>query len=477
MTTGNVSSGADIKATLLNMAAQSNTFSFAVNTENSFQSFMNISASTTSTDLTSNIRPADAVNSIKSQDTRQTSDYGNKTRDIIKNTSQSENMTDDVRNNIVSDTVEQIKDVIKDTLKITDEELENMMAELGITPDKLLIPQNLVNIVAMSMDTDAAAIVTDDVMSGQLKSLINSITDIVEQSAQKADISVDQLVEMINQQTQTVVPNEESDNTAMTSAPQMDVGDSNTDSGEEYADSEAQVKATVVLDAETGKTVEITLKNNEITSETTQYTGTAVQTEKDGQQGSNNNSFEHESKEESGMAFAQNLVQNLTGAVTDNLAAAQSFGEMYQVNASDIINQMMDAVKVNFTPDTTSMEIQLTPENLGKVSLNVASRDGVVTASIVAQNEAVKNVIESQVAQLKENLNNQGIKVADIEVTVASQGFDANADNSSSQNNEERGFTGRRFRGADELPAEEDMAAQLEQKIMEADGNSVNLTA
>ena len=46
----------------------------------------------------------------------------------------------------------------------------------------------------------------------------------------------------------------------------------------------------------------------------------------------------------------------------------------------------------------------------------------------MAQNEAVKEAIESQVTQLKETLESQGVKVEAIEVTVGSREFNQNLD-------------------------------------------------
>ena len=43
------------------------------------------------------------------------------------------------------------------------------------------------------------------------------------------------------------------------------------------------------------------------------------------------------------------------------------------------------------------MEIQLNPENLGKINLTVVAKDGMITAQLTAQNEAVKNAIENQI--------------------------------------------------------------------------------
>ncbi len=69
------------------------------------------------------------------------------------------------------------------------------------------------------------------------------------------------------------------------------------------------------------------------------------------------------------------------------------------------------------------MELQLNPESLGKINLSVVAKDGIMTAHFTAQNEMVKEAIESQIQILKDNLNNQGLKVESIEVTVSNFSF------------------------------------------------------
>jgi flagellar hook-length control protein FliK len=132
------------------------------------------------------------------------------------------------------------------------------------------------------------------------------------------------------------------------------------------------------------------------------------------------------------------------------------------------------------------MEMQLNPENLGKIYLNVSTKEGMVNAQIAAQNEAVKEALETQIATLRENLNQAGVKVDAIEVTVASHEFEKNL-----EQNEHRGEQQQaeeadaqpaarrniRMDSLDELSGlmteEEILAAQ----IMKDNGNSVDLTA
>lgn len=130
------------------------------------------------------------------------------------------------------------------------------------------------------------------------------------------------------------------------------------------------------------------------------------------------------------------------------------------------------------------MEMMLNPENLGKVNLNVSVKEGVVTATLTAQDELVKSAIENQLLTLKESLNNQGLKVEAVEVTVESHAFEAGtqfSQNSGYQGQEQQERKGSRPLRLDSIS---DLAIEqltddekLVLDMMQKEGNQVNFTA
>ena len=85
------------------------------------------------------------------------------------------------------------------------------------------------------------------------------------------------------------------------------------------------------------------------------------------------------------------------------------------------------------------MELHLHPASLGNVRVILSTKGGVVTAQLTTENEVVKNAIESQVSQLKLNLEEQGIKVEAIEVSVASHQMERNLEqNAGERQNQEQ---------------------------------------
>ena len=155
----------------------------------------------------------------------------------------------------------------------------------------------------------------------------------------------------------------------------------------------------------------------------------------------------------------------------------------------DIVNQIVEQIKVQVNADTSSMEMQLNPESYGKLQLQVLLKDGIVTARMNVENEAVRQALESQVVQLRESMNNQGLKVDAIEVTVASHEFDRNLQQESNANQqafeeEQRKSSVRRMNlnlNADDWSEEDiqDMsdAEALERKIMLESGNRMSIQA
>lgn len=79
---------------------------------------------------------------------------------------------------------------------------------------------------------------------------------------------------------------------------------------------------------------------------------------------------------------------------------------------------------MNLSPENSSIEMQLNPENLGKVYLHIAAtKEGNITAELAVSSETVKTALEAQIADLRTSLNQQGIKVDAVEVAIASHEF------------------------------------------------------
>ena len=78
----------------------------------------------------------------------------------------------------------------------------------------------------------------------------------------------------------------------------------------------------------------------------------------------------------------------------------------------EIPRQIVEQARLLRTLTDTQMVIRLRPEHLGDLTLRVSvGSNGAVQASFHSDNAHVRNVIENSLVQLRQELNNQGIKV------------------------------------------------------------------
>ena len=151
-----------------------------------------------------------------------------------------------------------------------------------------------------------------------------------------------------------------------------------------------------------------------------------------------------------------------------------------QVSVRDIVFQLVDAVKVEISPDNTSLEMNLNPESLGKVSLNISSKNGVMTAQITTENQVSKEALESQLQILKENIEAQGVRVEAIEVTVSSFIFSdsKNAESGEAEETEKGKRAKASVNGVGSAEADPVLEAEeLKRKVLLENGSTVTYVA
>lgn len=108
------------------------------------------------------------------------------------------------------------------------------------------------------------------------------------------------------------------------------------------------------------------------------------------------------------------------------------------VNIQEVIDKIGEYAKLSVGNQTSTMEMQLNPENLGKLFVTITSHNGEISARIAAQTQLAKELIDSQIVQFKENLSQNGIKVEAVEVTVSTHEFERNLSGNQSMMNQEQ---------------------------------------
>lgn len=339
-----------------------------------------------------------------------------------------------------------IMNIVSKQLGITIEEVDNVLNELDMSAVDLLQKDNLLEFVMQVNGIDDVSVVlTDESLMNQVKELVDELDFVVDNVVKEYGITMEELPEILEN--------------VSASAEETSVEDRSLN------DNQA-------------------LNNSEELSESTDKTQQVV-VESDKSDNTDNSRFD--SKDSHMFMNSNSVQQNPATQITEALSQVQT--TYTSVDMEEVVNQIVEQIKVQVTEESTSMEMQLNPESYGKLQLHVALKEGVVTAQMAVENEAVKNAIESQVVLLKEQMNNQGVKVEAIEVTIASHEFESNLqqeDNTAQEAFEQEQAKAARQRMNLNLTTEdlltEDIenmssAEVLQRKMMLESGNRMNIQA
>lgn len=105
---------------------------------------------------------------------------------------------------------------------------------------------------------------------------------------------------------------------------------------------------------------------------------------------------------------------------TEAVQGAQGHLPPEQAVSAKVIGQIVKAAKVHITEGRSDIALRLDPPHLGTVQMNVSVAEGTVTATLQASTESARQVLQSDLATLKQNLADAGINVDKIEVSVGS---------------------------------------------------------
>lgn len=348
--------------------------------------------------------------------------------------------------NVIADKVEQlnteIKNTVKDSLGITEEQLEDIMSTLGLNYLQLLEPSNLAQVFMEANGlTDATEMLTNELLSNQFSQLVEQVgqIDLDDLGLTAEDIAA--YLENLNvksaehvQTKEVVATVEDTEDEGINT--QTNVGDTSN------------------------------VENQSIKVE--------VQNYKSGSDASEDRSKDEDASVE--QANLNTILNNVTKVTT-----VESFGdELVQVQQMrDVVNQVVEQIKVVIKPEQTSMEMNLNPESLGKVNLLVAQKDGMITAQFRVQNEVAKEALESQMQTLKDNFESQGVKVEAVEVTVSNLPFSQENMPESGKEQKQSTSKKRNINLADLDLTEDDLTEEEAMKIniMNQNGNSVDYSA
>lgn len=382
----------------------------------------------------------------------------------------------------VEKAAEELVSEIVDVMHIPLEQVEAAMEALGLTAVDLFDPANLKQLLLnLTGNTDELALVTDETLYGNLQELFQSVNGTLGALQEELGLSAEELEALMARlSAEEKAPagmEEQVPVMPETENPMVEEPEVSVEGMKDYAVSvqkdggTVQIKVTVD-DASGEKHV-----SEQVTDTSKPETTPVLKKEEMADQG--NRGEEHAAGNNAGSTF----LQNLTGQMEKVEAPAEQ--PVYtQPETNQIMDQIVEYMKFNLKPDMQEMEMQLHPASLGTVHVQIAAKDGAITAQFAAQNETVKAVLETQMIQLKEQFEEQGIKVDAVEVTVANHAYGEqfSGGHEADENSQNAKKSARRINlnlddmdgeGLEELDDSERIAVEM----MQANGNTVDYTA
>ena len=399
----------------------------------------------------------------------------------------------------VEEFAKEVQQEVKELLGVDDAQLEAAMKELGLTYQDLMDPVNLANLVmnltgeedqlGLLMNADFQELMQNvEVLS---KNLLQELGMTPQEAAEvftQLEQNVAQITEEVPQQVQEVTDTQaevlqvqQTDDVQATEQKSQVTGMTDTNA----ATAEAVESDGNVQNVEEPVSQEVRVENDQTAS---QQEGQQEEAPENSMTTEDDASLLQQNDTTEKSIFTEHTFQQTVQTIrTDNITAAPTTAAPQNVvfNTLDVIRQVSEFTRVMYQGDTTSMEMQLNPENLGKIYVQVTAKEGVVAAHLAVQNEIVKEALENQTIQLRENMNQQGIKVEAVEVTIASHEFERNLEqnqqgSAQDEQREQASKSPRRNISMNQLDEMSGLMSEEEMlvaKIMRDNGNSVDFTA
>lgn len=345
----------------------------------------------------------------------QKSDTNRVTKNDVNETSDEKKTDANMANEKIADekaieTEEKIIEKIAEELNVSEEDVKAAMEALGLGFADLTNQSNMALLVTkLTADGDSLAMLTDENLFATIQDLTETISNMLQEESLIGLQGNDGFKEDVIQS----ASEDDMSSVAMKDMP-------------EHADSK---EAIFESDVDYGIHQEdVTADAKEVSDETVQNQSGTDNTASDFSDtnqeltGNGNNQTMADSSDASALVNPFDLTN------AGGMDAANKTDAIFSsnVNVKEIIDQIAEHVKINNSTDFSEVEISLHPATLGNVHLQVSQKAGIITAVITTENEMVRDALLVQAMVLKEELNEQGLKVESVEVTIASHEFEQN---------------------------------------------------
>ncbi len=313
----------------------------------------------------------------------------------------------ELQNAIEQDGKKLIEEIAEMT-ETSEDEIIAVMEMLGLGVIDLLNPENIIQVVnALDTSSEGMNLIVDSELYSSLQDILGDVNEMNEELIREFDISpedIENTVNMMKDKAPELTVNEEPEIKA--------------DIKETVTTTDEQITKTVDPQAEMIARADESAENSILNAAVSEMENSDTGSGKD-KQGSN--LFKNQ---ETVNPFNQ-IVNNIVDAA---VSAENTSGITYTDRAQmeEIVRQITDKITVMTSENETSMELSLHPASLGNVNILLTSSKDGITAKFTAQNEIVKEAVESQMTALMQKFDEQGVKVTSVEITIASHAFEQN---------------------------------------------------
>lgn len=374
-----------------------------------------------------------------------------------KETKQAEPMDTATKETVETEVKEAITEAISEIaeeFEMEPEEIIDIIEKMGLQPVDILIPENLTQVVLeVAGETEPMALVTDENLNNFVNELNEELRTVVDNLAAENNVTRDEVIEAAAPAFENVM-------------------------AEATKEEDNDIKVT--FEVKEDKTSKET-KTNDLQNE-----GKEVQVKEDSKISEvpeTKSSKDNKNEAHDGAAKGNILLDNIANKVTETVVETADSTFTY-TEARQVMDQVIERIHVAVKPDTSDIEMMLHPASLGAVNVHLSSKEGMVTAQFTTQNEQVKAILEAQMIELKETFEAKGVKVDNIEVSVQTNAFAQEYENSrdrgNGQNEERTRRQGTRrinLNSLEEIPEDLSEEESIAVSMMEANGSTVDYMA
>ena len=334
------------------------------------------------------------------------------------------------------------------------EEIIDIIEKMGLQVADILVPENLTQVVLeVAGETEPMALVTDENLNNFVNELNEELRTVVDNLAAENNVTRDEVIEAAAPAFENVM-------------------------AEATKEEDNDIKVT--FEVKEDKTSKET-KTNDLQNE-----GKEVQVKEDSKISEvpeTKSSKDNKNEAHDGAAKGNILLDNIANKVTETVVETTDSTFTY-TEARQVMDQVIERIHVAVKPDTSDIEMMLHPASLGAVNVHLSSKEGMVTAQFTTQNEQVKAILEAQMIELKETFEARGVKVDNIEVSVQTNAFAQEYENSRDRGNGQGDERTRRqgtrrinLNSLEEIPEDLSEEESIAVSMMEANGSTVDYMA